>query len=76
MRPIFLCSDPGTAVPVPAVRLIVHFGNVLSGSRHYSSGVEHHARDWVVVRICIMYSTGSEIPDLVMSVLERRKRVR
>lgn len=56
--------DTGPAVPVSTVRLIINFGDVLAGSRHDSTAIEHHACDWGIICIGIMNCTCPEVPDL------------
>lgn len=63
-RTILIQVCPRPAVPVVAIGLIVHFGDVFSCGRYDASVVEHHACDGVVVGVGVVDGSGSEIPDL------------
>ncbi len=56
--------DSGTAVPVPTVGLVVDLGYIFTGGGGDSPSVEHHACDWTVVRVRIVYGSCSKIPYL------------
>lgn len=49
---------------MPPVRLVVHFRHALADCGDDAAGVEHHARDGVVVGVGVVDGAGSEVPDL------------
>jgi len=61
---LFSGRDASSAVPVPPVRLVIHFGNVFAGSRYNPAAIEHHARDWGIICVGIINGTCPEVPDL------------
>lgn len=59
-----MLSGAGSAVPVPAVRLVVDLDDVLARGRHDAAGVEHHAGHGVVVGVGVVDGACAEIPYL------------
>jgi hypothetical protein len=53
-----------TTIPMSAVRLIVHFSNVLASCRYNPAIIKHHACDWIIVGVCVEYIARPEIPYL------------
>ena len=49
---------------MPPIRLVVNLGYAFARRSHDPAGVEHHARDRVVVGVGVVDGTGSEVPDL------------
>ncbi len=64
---ILLRSNSSTAIPVPSVRLVVDFRDILSGCGDNASRVKLHACDRIVVGICVVYRTCSKVPYLPRS---------
>ena len=51
--------DAGAAVPLAALDLVVDLDDVLAGGAGDAAGVEHHARDGVVVSVGVVDDAGS-----------------
>lgn len=49
---------------MPPVRLVVDLGRALADRGHDPAGIEHHARDRVVVGVGVVDGAGPEVPDL------------
>ena len=56
---------------MPAVRLVVDFGDALADGGDDAAGVEHHARDGAVVGVGVVDGAGAEVPDLCVCERER-----
>lgn len=52
-------------IPLPPVRLVVHFHDALARSSNDPSRVKHHACDRMVEGECVENRTRSQVPDLV-----------
>lgn len=46
------------------ISLVVYLRHGLPSRSHDAAGVEHHARDWIVVGVGVVDGAGSEVPDL------------
>lgn len=63
--PVLRLRDAGAAVPLPRLHLIVHLDHVLAGRAGDPPAVEHHACDWVFVRVGVEDGSCAEIPYLI-----------
>ena len=56
--------DTGTAVPMPAIDLVIDLSDIFTCCSDDTAGVEHHACNRVIVGISIMNRASAEIPYL------------
>ena len=63
-----------SAIPVPRLCLVVHLDHGLAGSRDNALGIKRHARNRVVVGVCVKDATGAKVPYLYSTLALRDTR--